>query len=389
MKIAIRAAVAAAMMTAGSVMMQSAIAQDDDRSLRAAYTLYVEAAEAGDDIAMADYAEKAYRRGRESLPEGDVQIGYLAANYGEMLLYRDRTDEALAIFRECVDILSAYQPETDLDTANCWAEIGWIHDARGEQEKLIEAFTAVVALIDAASADRDAAALLADAHLVIGMRIIPYYAPYLSGMEDTTQMYRIAQEHGVNALSLLGRLGYEQTERAANAHQLVAHWHYVREESDYIAANRHYKAAYEILRALHGSEDERTLRSYGMHRRLVNTYELLPAPRRRLGNRCVWLSPDGTRVRTCDLETEPPRYPDEVISEGEPGSAAAVHVLYDVNEKGRTENIRIIFSVGSPLFGHEVTRMIERWRYQPPKTEEGQPTRLDDVSTIQSFLLVR
>lgn len=47
-----------------------------------------------------------------------------------------------------------------------------------------------------------------------------------------------------------------------------------------------------------------------------------------------------------------------------------VNVLYDVNEKGKTENIRVINAFPRYVFDHNVQKQISEWDYP-----EGKPQR--------------
>ncbi len=86
---------------------------------------------------------------------------------------------------------------------------------------------------------------------------------------------------------------------------------------------------------------------------------------------------------TVRLRNTPPAYPHEGLRRGLNGVALYV---FDVNEQGRTTNIRTLASIPHPMFGPPGEEAIRQWRYDPA-TVDGQPVEKRDVFTSFNFMI--
>lgn len=53
-----------------------------------------------------------------------------------------------------------------------------------------------------------------------------------------------------------------------------------------------------------------------------------------------------------------------------------INVLYDVNESGKTENIRVISASPRYVFDRDIKKQIAAWRYPSGKAESDVPLRV-------------
>lgn len=78
-----------------------------------------------------------------------------------------------------------------------------------------------------------------------------------------------------------------------------------------------------------------------------------------------------------------PDYPPEALDRGMEG---IVMVRFDVDERGRPENINIVFSLPVTNFGEAAEAAVRRWRYQPATINDN-PVRREGVQTTFEFVL--
>ena len=53
-----------------------------------------------------------------------------------------------------------------------------------------------------------------------------------------------------------------------------------------------------------------------------------------------------------------------------------VNVLYDINDSGRTENIRIIDATPEYIFERQVKKDVSLWRFQPRERKKDVPLKI-------------
>lgn len=79
----------------------------------------------------------------------------------------------------------------------------------------------------------------------------------------------------------------------------------------------------------------------------------------------------------------PPDYPSRMAMAGVQGITL---VMFDVDARGRTQDIEVLFSAPHNDFGEEAERAVSRWRYEP-KLVDGEPVLREDVVTEFNFAL--
>lgn len=77
------------------------------------------------------------------------------------------------------------------------------------------------------------------------------------------------------------------------------------------------------------------------------------------------------------LRRPSPSYPSRMEAAGVQGITL---VQFDVDERGRTQDIEVLFSAPHRAFGESAVRSVERWRYEP-KLVDGSPVVREDVVT--------
>ena len=79
----------------------------------------------------------------------------------------------------------------------------------------------------------------------------------------------------------------------------------------------------------------------------------------------------------------PPKYPEKCMRSAR--STESIYVEFDVNEKGATENIRIVGSTNSCLEASAIAS-VKEWTYSP-RTVDAIPQRRDGVQTLITYEL--
>ncbi len=78
-----------------------------------------------------------------------------------------------------------------------------------------------------------------------------------------------------------------------------------------------------------------------------------------------------------------PRYRSKYYSHGIEGYSI---VEFTVNEKGRVQDAKIVYSEPSGLFETDVLKSTEKWRYKP-RIVNGKATKVEKVSTYIQFCI--
>lgn len=84
------------------------------------------------------------------------------------------------------------------------------------------------------------------------------------------------------------------------------------------------------------------------------------------------------------IKRTPPRYPERCMRSAR--STEMVYVEFDVNEKGATQNIRVVESTNKCLEGSSIAS-VAKWEYAP-KTVDGVPAKREGVQTLITYELV-
>lgn len=87
---------------------------------------------------------------------------------------------------------------------------------------------------------------------------------------------------------------------------------------------------------------------------------------------------DGDAVPSVRIE---PLYPREALLEGKEGS---VSLAFDIDEKGRVINIRVIESKPHRVFDKAAVNALRKWKFQA-KTEGGQPVSVRNQTVTLQF----
>lgn len=92
--------------------------------------------------------------------------------------------------------------------------------------------------------------------------------------------------------------------------------------------------------------------------------------------------PEGDKERARDYSRLPPKYPfNRPVEE-----YVCLVLQFDVNKKGRTENIEVLFKSpesASSRFDKAARKAVRRWRYSPPVDQPD--SRLEDVVAKITF----
>lgn len=83
------------------------------------------------------------------------------------------------------------------------------------------------------------------------------------------------------------------------------------------------------------------------------------------------------------LRRQPPGYPGRMAAGGIQGIAL---MRFDVDPRGRAQNVEVVFSAPHPDFGEAGQRAVRNWRYLP-KLVDGEPVLREDVVTQFVFQL--
>lgn len=94
-----------------------------------------------------------------------------------------------------------------------------------------------------------------------------------------------------------------------------------------------------------------------------------------------WSAPGHEDARP--VRRDAPGFPAVASSRGMEGIAL---VRFDVDARGRTENVSVLLSIPSPLFGESAVRAVQRWRYEPARVD-GRAVRREGAETVFEFML--
>lgn len=349
-------------------------AQDEVLSLKNAYQQYNAAIRSGDAEAARTYARLAYEAGQRDLGQDDMQVGFLAANYGEILVAARKFKTALEAFEDCTRILSAHRPEKSVDLAYCHFMTGRVEEAQDHQRKAERAYEAVVAL----GAEVQGAALgrkiLGDAYLSLASLAAPETAMLRERGERYGVEYKRTFEFTQAAMPYLRETYGDRSEQVATA--LVLQGYFQEAEREFEEAEALYTEAADILTEVKGEDDSfavmASARASWARFEIARRDSQLPQWEAENENvpceEREWAPED---IRTCPVRRVHPEFPQEAFKSNISGGYCIVS--FDVTEKGRTENVEIADCWPERYFAEPSVRAVKDWRYTPAVDSEGNP----------------
>jgi len=361
----------------------SAGAQEDDGSFAYSYQAYMRAANNGDAKSMARYAGDAYERAQEVLEAGDIQLGYLAANYAEALVQDGKSSRAEPVFKDCVAILKEYFPETVPDVTYCWDGLGWTYVNRSDPDEAKEAFENALTVATMLPDDAELRKYRADTHLVAANIYMPpgtYY--FMSELGDVAK--ERTYHHGQQAVALMPEYFGEESMEMAEAWMFVGYGAPADQRQEAADA---YGNAWLLYSELICPEAPDTMFAYTRYRAATNAHHNYDDTKEEDDYEfpCTHVQPDGAVVIACKKKDAYPKFPDSV---SRLDGLAVVELLYDIDELGRGDNARVIYS-SHPKFGEASARSIRDMRFDRPVDERGNSVVVRDLTTIFKFQLVR
>ena len=372
------AAVSVSVLAIGAVVQ----AQEDDGSFAYSYQAYMRAADNGDAKSMARYSGDAYERAQEVLEAGDIQLGYLAANYAEALVLDGKSSRAEPVFKDCVAILKEYFPETVPEVTYCWDGLGWFYVNRSDPDEAKEAFENALTVAAMLPDDAELRKYRADAHLVAANIYMPPGAYYFRDRLGELSLER-TRYHGQQAVALLPEFYGDTSTALAAAWMLVGHG---TPKEERVEAAEAYGNAWRLYRELAGAEDRETIAAYARFRGAANDVfrdedgpdDEDPA------FQCEYAQPDGTVITACIKKRTEPRFPSNVR---DLDGIVVIELMFDVDEAGRVQNQRVIFSNQDKFIPACQTAM-RTWRYENPVNEAGEPVSIRDLTVTYKFQIM-
>ena len=95
-------------------------------------------------------------------------------------------------------------------------------------------------------------------------------------------------------------------------------------------------------------------------------------------------APDGVRVDARPVRRPVPSYPAAAAANGAEGVTV---ISYTVDERGRTDDIEVVFSIPYSIFGEAAVEAVERWRFEPA-TLDGVPVRREGMVIQFPFIMM-
>lgn len=346
-----------------------AIAQSDDGSIIAAYKLYNSAVEAGDVEAMLDYAELAWERAGKEWEADNIQLGYLASNYGKALSLNEKYRQAVEAYGDCIEVLEQHLPDTVTDLANCWQGLAMAQLYREKQDEAIAALEQVIAVTEQQPGDALNDKMRADAHYMI--------ANIVGDAE-------IRGEHAEKAMPLLVKVYGEKSIEVAEANKFIGLAVFNENPQ---AALANYKLAWEIRRDIKGDEDLATVRAKARYEYLEYTLKDLDEQKKMWADpeECTVIETGSLSFLDCLLHRAEPEYPDGIRTNE--GDIATVVLAFDIDTDGTVTNIRVVES-SHEAFSNVCVDALSQWKYVPPVDANGQPTVRADMVTVYRFQLI-
>ncbi|GGD18810.1 hypothetical protein GCM10011342_29410 [Aquisalinus flavus] len=363
-------------------------AQDDDGSVVAAYQLYDQAIQTDNPEDAFIYAELAYDRALKEWGQENIQTGYLAANYAELLVIEKEFSKAIDVYGVCTDVLSGHLPEAAIDLANCHGALGNLNWQEGDDDAARKSFLVVIELIAYAPEDAYMRSLAADAYLLLAVDAVPGTIRLRAPNKDESYRFERTKDYVLTGLPFIVESYGEVSDEVALAYQLLAtYYEFAR---DWPASQEYYKRAHSIYYDRYGSEDERTRNMYG-RARYVNYQdadlewtavkgdeerdEIRREQKMRFveGDDCFEDRIDGIWVRSCVIKAPIPSYPSVAGRKGQFGFA---EVRYDIMEDGTVENAYVYTSWPKDAWDDILIEAIEDRKYTPPVTENSEPSAM-------------
>jgi len=380
-----------------SLLCGNAFAQMTAADVMTAYNEYNEALTEGDQQKALAAAKTAYERAEEVWGEAKKETALLAANYGDRLSYDKKYADAAPIYERCAAIIQALsEPSNASQLGYCEARLAQSYLAL-EDKRAEGAYRRAIAAFEAAreSGAFVDEALLGESYLMVAQLSMPSGKRRIrSGFREFqsfANLYRETGELAAKAIPLLEKAYGEDSELVARAYMYKG---YAEEAADdWESAGASYEKAATIFELARGSDDPITARAFGRWRFVVNyrNDEARKAQsktardgREPSSKECFFHEQGDLDVELCPIKRRAPAYPTTGYDLEFGGFTMLV---YDVNEQGRTENVRVLESWPASEFERTSSKAVEGWVFVPPKHPDGSVVRAVGVQTMIHYEL--
>lgn len=359
-------------------------AQNLPASVTEPYVAYQSAMEAGDYAAAETAADLAWRAGEAASIDLGT-IGLLADNYAQLAHRSGHYSEAVRGYMRSAEILTELDDDPFL-IAQTWrlgAQSAFLGDMSSQAGRLADRAGDQLERLPH-SEERSA-----ELHRA---RMIQSYSEWESG--SVVGGGSRAQE-ALDALAYVGAVANSDT---ANLHFYEGVWHATFRRS--LEAAYSFSIASYIWRSLETESSTRMIADawsnyarrgladddrIDLLRRLSESpYRPVDVDPTTIDDGQSWrddFAAGATIVDAAPTRRRPPVYPADMAMAGIEG---VVLMRFDVSETGRTENIRVLYSVPHSSLGESATEAVERWRYEPAIVN-GVAVRRVNVETTVEF----
>ena len=378
----------------------SAIAQDEAEVMEA-YQAYNAAVERGDKRKARQFAAEAYEKAEAVWGASRKDTALLATNYADQLTNKKQWRKAIPVYERCVEILQ--QHENSLQEQNyCRAGAANAYRSSGDTEESRALYKVIIDLAEPlVEQEKWAAVQAGEAYLALAMMTEtgnsnrPLPRSTIGSGETSTRIRTdgAAPEYDHSGRALAEKavynlgLGYDEPAIiVAQAHRIAGN--YAEAEEDYIAAEQHYQAAYEILKSIRGEDHPDTITMDGrvayMQIYGLPIYDEPEASREPSDPKCSVVVRGELEIEVCKDLRIPPYFPNKALFKNQQGF---VIVKFDINPKGGVENAHIIHSWPGGIFDERTLKAVKKWKYFPPTDQYGNHVPVNDVYTQVTFVI--
>lgn len=375
----------------------------DEGAIKEAYRAFVAADEKGDKKKALAAAEQAFTLAQAEWGGSNKQTGVLAANYANQLAIAGRDDDAARTFDLCAELLAAHESAV-ADRLSCILGAGDANLRQEDYETAHDRFRAVIAAGEALTTDSPKiASTVGEAYL--GLTIFGESFPLVLSPRGTigsgqtsSRILRRPPDKDVSlaevkfnaqrALEMFERAKATDTTSYAAALRVLGSA--AKFDGDLASAVSYYRRSADILAAKLGETDRQTVLMRGRQKftefELRTSTEMIEPPFTRVPSRpdCKLKRSGGVEMETCVKLRIPPYFPNSEIYKDQQGF---VLLRFDINTKGKTENVEVIIDWPGGVFTERAVKAASKWTYTPPTDPTGAIGRIEDVETIIQYII--